>query len=49
MGRMGSTRSVRARQMRRELARWQRSGLKLREYGQQHGIPQSTLTWWRRV
>jgi hypothetical protein len=35
--------------MRRELARWQRSGLKLREYGQQHGIPLSTLTWWRRV
>src|SRR5580692_1633846 len=28
---------------------WQRRGLKLREYGQQHGIPQSTLTWWRRV
>ena len=49
MGRMGSTRSVRARQMRRELARWQRSGLKLREYGQQHGIPVSTLTWWRQV
>jgi hypothetical protein len=49
MGRMGSTTSARARQMRRELARWQRSGLKLREYGQQHGIPLSTLTWWRRV
>jgi len=49
MGRMGSTTSVRARQMRRELARWQRSGLKLREYGQQHGIPVSTLTWWRQV
>ena len=49
MGRMGSTTSARARQMRRELARWQRSGLKLQEYGQQHGIPQSTLTWWRRV
>ena len=49
MGRMGSTTSVRARQMRRELARWQRSGLKLREYGQQHGIPLSTLSWWRQV
>ena len=49
MGRMGSTTSARARQMRRELGRWQRSGLKLREYGQQHGIPLSTLTWWRRV
>jgi len=35
--------------MRRELARWKRSGLKLREYGQQHGIPLSTLSWWRRV
>jgi len=35
--------------MRRELARWQRSGLKLREYGQQHGIPLSTLAWWRQV
>jgi hypothetical protein len=31
--------------MRRELARWQRSGLNLREFGQQHGIPLSTLTW----
>ena len=49
MGRMGSTTSARARQMRRELARWQRSGLKLGEYGQQHGIPLSTLSWWRRV
>src|ERR1700720_2584110 len=49
MGRMGSTTSVRARQMRGELARWQRSGLKLRVYGQQHGIPLSTLTWWRQV
>jgi hypothetical protein len=35
--------------MRRELARWRRSGLKLREFGQQHGIPLSTLIWWRRV
>ena len=49
MGRMGSTTSVRARQMRRELAQWQGSGLTLREYGQQQGIPLSTLTWWRRV
>jgi hypothetical protein len=49
MGRMGSTTSMRARQMRRELARWQSSGLKLREYGQQHGIPVSTLMWWRQV
>ena len=49
MVRMGSTTSMRARQMRRELARWQSSGLKLREYGQQHGIPVSTLMWWRQV
>jgi len=35
--------------MRRMLARWQRSGLTLREFGQQRGIPLSTLTWWRQV
>ena len=49
MGRMGSTRSVRARQMRRVLARWQRSGLTLHEFGEKRGIPPSTLSWWRRV
>jgi len=49
MGRMGSTTSVRARQMRRVLARWQGSGLTLREFGQQRGIPPSTLSWWRQV
>ena len=49
MGRLGSTTSRRARQMRRMLARWQRSGLSLREFGQQRGIPLSTLTWWRQV
>ena len=49
MGRMGSTTSVRARQMRRVLAHWQRSGLTLREFGEKRGIPLSTLTWWRRV
>ena|SRR6266853_674745 len=49
MGRLGSTTSVRARQMRRVLARWQRSGLTLREFGQQRGMPLSTLSWWRRV
>ncbi len=49
MGRMGSTTSVRARQMRRVLARWQRGGLTLREFGEKRGIPLSTLTWWRRV
>jgi hypothetical protein len=49
MGRMGSTTSVRAREMHRVLVRWQHSGLTLREFGQQRGIPLSTLTWWRRV
>ena len=33
MGRMGSTTSVRAREMRRVLADWQRSGLTLRQAG----------------
>jgi len=49
MGSMGSTTSARAREMRRELALWQRSGLRLREFGEQRGIPLSTLRWWRRV
>jgi hypothetical protein len=49
MGSLGSTTSVRARQMRRVLARWQRSGLTLREFGEKRGIPPSTLSWWRRV
>ena len=49
MGRMGSTTSARARQMRRMLARWQRSGLTLSEFGRQRGIPVSTLTSWRQV
>ncbi|MGO9056605.1 MAG: IS66 family insertion sequence element accessory protein TnpA [Candidatus Binataceae bacterium] len=49
MGRSGSTASQRARQMRRVLARWQRSRLTLREFGEQREIPLSTLTWWRQV
>ena len=49
MGRMGSTTSVRAREMRRVLGRWQRSGLTLREFGEKRGIRPSTLSWWRRV
>jgi hypothetical protein len=49
MGRMGSTTSVRAREMRRVLAGWQRSGLTLREFAEKRGIPLSTLSWWRRV
>ena len=39
MGRMGSTTSVRACEMRLVLADWQRSGLTLREFGEQRGIP----------
>jgi len=35
--------------MRRVLADWQGSGLTLREFGQQRGIPVSTLSWWRKV
>jgi hypothetical protein len=35
--------------MRGVLARWERSGLTLREFGQRHGIPLSTMTWWRQV
>ena len=49
MGRMGSTTSVRAREMRRMLARWQRSGLTLRKFAEKRGIPASTLSWWRQV
>src|ERR1700693_476078 len=49
MGRMGLTTSVRAHQMRRVLAGWQRSGLTLREFGEKHRIPLSTLSWWRRI
>jgi hypothetical protein len=49
MGRSGSTTSPRARQMRHMLVRGQRSELTLREFGQQRGIPLSTLTWWRQV
>jgi hypothetical protein len=49
MGSLGSTTTVRARQMRRVLAGWQRSGLTLREFGERQGITLSTLRWWRRV
>ncbi len=45
----GSTQTARARQMRQVLARWKRSGLTLREFGQRQGITLSTLTWWRQV
>ncbi len=49
MGRLGSTTTQRAGEMRRELGRWEHSGLTLREFGEQRGIPLSTLSWWRRV
>jgi len=41
MGSMGSTTSVRARQMRGVLADWRGSGLTLREFGEKRGIPVS--------
>ena len=40
---------MRPRQMRLVLVRRQRSGLTLREFGQQRRIPPSTLSWWRQV
>lgn len=49
MGRLRSTTTERAGEMRRVLGRWERSGLTLREYAQQRGIALSTLSWWRRV
>ena len=45
----GSGRTARARQMRRVLAQWERSGLTLTEFARRHGMAASTLTWWRRV
>lgn len=47
--RLGSTTTARAREMRRVLARWGRSGLTQREFAQREGIPASTITWWRHV
>jgi hypothetical protein len=41
---MGSTTSVRAGEMRVVLADWQHGGLTLREFGEQRGIPVSTLS-----
>ena len=45
----GSRTTARARQMRRVLAQWERSGLTLTEFARRHGMAASTLTWWRRV
>lgn len=49
MARMGSTTTVRARQMRRVLERWQRSGLTRTEFAKREGLAPATLSWWRYV
>ena len=48
-GRLGSTTSARAQQMRGVLQQWERSGLTLQEFGEQRGIARTTLVWWRHV
>jgi hypothetical protein len=45
----GSIETTRARQMRAVLEEFERSGQTLQAFGQQRGIPVSTLTWWRHV
>jgi hypothetical protein len=47
--RLVSTKTARAREMRRVLTRWARSGLTQREFAQREDIPLSTITWWRHV
>jgi hypothetical protein len=49
MARLGSTRTARARQMRRVLQRWERSGLTLKAFGERERIAASRLGWWRHV
>jgi hypothetical protein len=49
MARTGSTTTARARQMRRVLERWQRSGLTLVEFARREGFVPTTLSWWRHV
>lgn len=49
MAKLGSTRTARARQMRRVLQRWERSGLTLKAFGERERIAASTLGWWRQV
>ncbi len=45
MGSMGSTSSTQAREVRRVLAQWQRSGLRPPEFGEERGIALSALRW----
>jgi hypothetical protein len=49
MARLGSTTTKRAREMRRVLARWARSGLTQREFADREGIAASTIAWWGHV
>lgn len=49
MVRLGSTNTARAREMRRLLGEWERSGLPLGEFGRRRGMKASTLSWWRYV
>jgi len=49
MARLGSTKTARAREMRRVLARWARSGLTQREFAQREGLRPGTMAWWRHV
>lgn len=49
MARLGSTTTARARQMRRVLRRWERSGLTLKAFGERERLAPSTLVWWRHV
>ena len=43
-----SDREKRAVEMRILLARWQKSGLSLAEFGKREGVSYNTLTYWRR-
>jgi len=49
MKRLGSTTSVRAREMRGVLNEWERSGLTLTEFARRRDVRPSTLSWWRYV
>ena len=43
----GEEKTPRAREMRRLLERWERSGVPLAEYARRWGIAPGTLAWWR--